>query len=154
MSKKILSLACILVFSIFSIIGCAKTQDTQSTQNTEKPVTDLNYQASIKLTDTKDLKSVGNKLFSEYLNYYTKDNIENDLKLKSYKINDVAVKNKNNDSFEFMVDFSVEPVNDKMWLMPNGKKSGDWVNNKVLFVNAKINGNVYSIDQKATSPIN
>ena len=119
---------------------------------TKNNISNLDYKPSIKVEDTKDLNIISNKLFTEYLNYYTKVAANNDFKLRSYKINQITVKNNNNDSFEFMVDFSVQPVNIEAWLTPNGIKSDDWVNNKTFFVKVSISGNVYSIKEKSTSP--
>ncbi len=119
---------------------------------TKNNISNLDYKPSIKVEDTKDLNIISNKLFTEYLNYYTKVADNNDFKLKSYKINQIIVKNNNNDSFEFMVDFSVQPVNIEAWLTPNGIKPDDWINNKTFFVKVSINGNVYSFKEKSTSP--
>lgn len=119
---------------------------------TKNNISNLDYKPSIKVEDTKDLNIISNKLFTEYLDYYTKIAANNDFKLRSYKINQITVKNNSNDSFEFMVDFSVQPVNIEAWLTPNGIKSDDWINNKNFFVKASINGNVYSIKNKSTSP--
>lgn len=149
MVKKILLIMCALIISGFSIIGCTANKSVKNQDN----VLNLDYKASIKVDDTKDLNIIANKLFTEYLSYYTNDTAKkNDLTLKNYKINQITVKNKDNSSFEFMVDFSVQPVNIETWLTPNGVKSDDWINNKVLFVKVSINGNVYSIEEKTTSP--
>ncbi|WP_102401905.1 hypothetical protein [Haloimpatiens massiliensis] len=75
------------------------------------------------------------------------------MKLKNYKINEITIRNNDNSSFEFFVDFSVQPVNIDAWLISNGVKSNDWINNKNLYVKVKINEDVYTIEEMATSPI-
>lgn len=75
------------------------------------------------------------------------------MKLKNYKINEITMRNNDNSSFEFFVDFSVQPVNIDAWLISNGVKSNDWINNKNLYVKVKINEDVYTIEEMATSPI-
>ncbi|MDF2885091.1 MAG: hypothetical protein K0R54_5662, partial [Clostridiaceae bacterium] len=135
-----------------SAINKLKSRGIGVKVETKNNIFNLDYKPSIKVEDTKDLNIISNKLFTEYLDYYTKVAANNDFKLKSYKINQITVKNNNNDSFEFMVDFSVQPVNIEAWLTPNGIKSDDWINNKNYFVKASIKGNVYSIKNKSTSP--
>lgn len=148
MSKKILILMCVFIILMLSITGCATNKNIKSQDN----VINLNYKASVNVSDTKDLNVIANKLFTEYLNYYTKDTVKNDLKLKNYKINQITIKDKNDLYFKFMVDFSVEPYNLKTWLTPNGAESNNWIDNKVLFIKASINKDVYTIEEKATSP--
>lgn len=148
MVKRIILLCCSVIILGLSIFGCANNKSVDSNSN----ISNLDYKPSIKVEDTKDLNIISNKLFTEYLDHYTKVADNNDFKLKSYKINQITVKNNNNDSFEFMVDFSVQPVNIEAWLTPNGIKSDDWINNKNYFVKAGIKGNVYSIKDKSTSP--
>lgn len=146
MIKKLL-LTCILIISVLSIIGCTANKGVVNQDN----VTDLDYKASITVDNTKDLAIIANKLFTEYLNYYKKDTTKDNLKLKDYKINQITIKNQDDSSFQFFVDFSVQPVNTDTWLTPNGVKSNDWIYNKTYFVKVSIKGNAYSIENKSTS---
>lgn len=124
----------------------------QNTADTGKQA----YQPSIEVKDKNvDEQKIGESLLDLYLKHFKSNDIDEAYRLKDYKINKVKVENKEESKFVFSADFSVQTVmsGNNGWIVANGKLSdNNWIENKYMFITAAKQGDVYKIDNMATSP--
>jgi hypothetical protein len=101
---------------------------------------------------TPDLNNIAKELFTDYLNFYTKNNV-NSQQLKNYTIDKLNIEKSDKSSFVFYVEFSLQPYDVQTWIAGNGIDSKDgWIHQKSYYVKIGIKDRTYTMESHGTSP--
>lgn len=79
-----------------------------------------------------------------YLEAYKFEDVVLSKRIKSYSINEINIDIEKDECFGFIIDLSIEAYKSNSdWTAGNGKIEGNWIRNKVMYMNAVKRDNGY-----------
>lgn len=163
MIKKILVLSTLVLFGLVNLGGCNHNKPQPTVEKPSKDITkpqvsvqqpsNDTYYPSITVTYETD-PEIARSLLDKYLQHYASSEVAESERLKDYKINEIAIREKTNDGFVYTAKFSVQGFNNNTPLgAGNGViKDNGWIEDKFMFIRVSQKDKTFTMTGMATSP--